>query len=192
MKKAINITILFSIVATLAYAQDLKIVTVNMTHLFDNYYKLEDAQEKFNARIEKNKEELKIMQEDAKVLIEAYNKLVEETKNPALSKEKRDQAQAKTESKKQQIIEKQNEMREFMKTSQQSIIQTQQNFRILIIEEIKEIVLKEAKKHNATLLLDTSSPVQDKDLNTILYSKSEWDITDEVLKTLNKNASKRK
>jgi Skp family chaperone for outer membrane proteins len=57
----------------------------------------------------------------------------------------------------------------------------------MLLEEIQNVATDAAKKRGATVLLDTSGPTQ-LGIPQILYSDASYDITEEVLKEINKDA----
>ena len=58
-----------------------------------------------------------------------------------------------------------------------------------ILKEINDVIAKEAKDAGYTLVLDKSGNT-DKGVPTIIFSQESLDITEEIIKVLNKNAPK--
>ena len=76
-----------------AFAQSLKIGTVDMKRIFDSYYKTKDAESKINEARNAAKKELEDRMDIAKKAVDEVKKLDEEISNAALSKDAKEQKQ---------------------------------------------------------------------------------------------------
>jgi Outer membrane protein len=162
-----------------------KIVVVDMAKLLDGHHKTEEQNAKLKGDEAKANEELEKINKEGQALVEELKKLEEDGKNPALSTEAREKLQADMRAKIEEIQKKQNEVQSFRTNTQRSIQQRIQNFRKLMFEEISVTVQDIAKKKGATLVLDKSGPSLI-GISPIVYADSNYDITEEVQKELNK------
>nr|MBP6508804.1 OmpH family outer membrane protein [Opitutaceae bacterium] len=84
------------------------------------------------------------------------------------------------------IQRKTNEVRTFEQNTQRSLQGRIRTFRDLMFEEIGKIATDVAKRKGAGLLLDKSGPSL-LGIPGVVYSDSALDITDEVMKEINKD-----
>src|SRR5690606_8885999 len=113
-----------------------------------------------------------------------------EAQSPALSAEARERLQAEAAAKLQTIQEKRMEVQQFQANTQRALEQRQQSHRQLMLDEIREAVKVIAQKHNANLVLDSSTKLGGIGTRSVLFADASLDITDEVLQELNKNQPK--
>lgn len=187
MKKILLTLSAVCALAITSQAQTLKIITVDISKLFEGYYKTEQAGEKIRLSLEKAQEQDNALVDQMKIEAEKYNELKERSDNPALTDEARQQAQADADAQMQQIQLLQKERQNFQANTQRSLQQRQNAHRELMLDEIQKAVSALARERGATLVLDTSG-VTSNTLPAVLYSNPDWDISDLVLYELNRNA----
>ena len=187
MKKILLTLIAVCALAITSQAQTLKIITVDISKLFEGYYKTEQAGEKIRLSLEKAQEQDNALVDQLKIEAEKYNELKERSDNPALTDEARQQAQADADAQMQQIQLLQKERQNFQANTQRSLQQRQNAHRELMLDEIQKAVSALARERGATLVLDTSG-VTSNTLPTVLHSHTAWDISDLVLNELNRDA----
>ena len=167
----------FAAVAATAQAQ-VKVSVVDMAKVFDAHYKTADYGAKLQSDEQKAQEEVEKMSKDLNATIEEFKKAQEEVNSPMLNKE----AKAKAEDKAKQIYasgqKKEQDIQQFIGQTRQSIQQRVQNFRGVLIEEISKVATEIAKRRGANLLLDKGSTI---------FADGSFDITDEVIKEVNKD-----
>ncbi len=190
MKKTIQSLIAlsaFGAAALLASAQpEPKLLVVDMAKLYDSHYKTEEQNNKLKGDEQKAQEELYRLNKEGNSMVEKYKELAEQANNPAVTAEAKAKATADAQRIMDDIRRKQNEVQSFQQNTRNSLQQRIKNFRDLMIEEISKIAVEVAKRHGATLLLDKSGPTLI-GVSNIIYADASYDITDEVLKEINKD-----
>ena len=175
------------LVASTAHAEPaFKPVVVDMAKVFDNHYKTEEAYAKFNEFGQKVQEQLDAVSKQIQEMATQYQELVEQSRNTVLKPEARAQAEADAQKKGEEIQKLQNDAQNFRTKNQNQIQQRIKTHRDGLFEEIGVVVKRIAKAKGATLVLDKSiSPVTG--VASIIYNDDSYDITDEVLKEVNKD-----
>jgi len=189
MKKPIQFLVAlaaFGVAAFTAQAQTLKIHVVDMAKLYDNHYKTLEQNAKIQADDQKAQEEVDKMNKEGNGLVEEYKALADQSTNPALSAEAKSKAQNDAQKKLEGIQQKKNEIATFIQNTRNSLQQRLQTFRSLMLEEISKIATDVAKRKGATLLLDKAGPTGI-GISSIVYADAGFEITDEVMKEINKD-----
>ena len=176
----------FGIAAVAAQAQALKIHVVDMAKLYDNHYKTVEQNAKIQADDQKAQEEVDKMNKEGNGLVEEYKALADQSTNPALSAEAKSKAQNDAQKKLEGIQQKKNEIATFIQNTRNSLQQRLQTFRSLMLEEISKLATDVAKRKGATLLLDKAGPTGI-GISSLVYSDPGFEITDEVMKEINKD-----
>jgi len=164
----------------------MKLIVVDMAKVFDAHYKSEEANAKFRDAEQKAQEQAEEIRKQGQALVEEYKELDEQAKNSLLTPEARSKAQADAQKKMQEIQQKQNDLQGFLQNTQRSLQQRIKTHRDLLLEEIAKAVTELAKKQGATLVLDKSGPTLF-GIPAIIYADPSYDITDEVIKEVNKD-----
>ena len=86
----------------------------------------------------------------------------------------------------QEIQQKQNDLQGFLQNTQRSLQQRIKTHRDLLLEEITKVVNDIGKAKGATLIIDKSGPTLF-GIPAVLYADPAYDITDEVIKEVNKD-----
>jgi len=190
MKKTIQSLVAFlalSAIALTARAQPVvKIFVVDMAKLYDSHYKTQEQNNKLQADKAKAEEEVEKMNKEGNALVEEYKNLQEQSTNAALTADAKSKAQNDAQKKMEEIQAKQNEIRTFIQNSSQSLQQRLQTFRSVMLEEISKVATDVAKRRGATLLLDKAGPSLI-GISNLIYADPGFDITDDVLKEINKD-----
>src|SRR5882724_11930455 len=163
-----------------------KILVVDLAKLYDGHYKTEEQNAKLRGDEQKAQEELERLNKEGGVLVDQYKDLSEQAKNPALTNEARGKADADSQKKLEEIQRKQNEVASFKANTQRSLQQRIKTFRDLMLEEISKVATDIAKAKGATVLIDKSGPSLI-GVSNFIYSDPAYDITDEVMKVINKD-----
>jgi Skp family chaperone for outer membrane proteins len=121
------------------------------------------------------------MVEDAKKARDAYQKLVSDASDSAISSEEREKRKKLAEDKFKQVREKEDDANRFNRDATARLQEREKRFTDTLVNEIRNVISAVAKTHGLAQVLDISSPV-------VLYTNGEGDITDEVIKQLNANA----
>ncbi len=177
----------FGLVTLAASAQPAaKILVVDMAKLYDTHYKTLEQNAKIQSDDQKAQEEVDKMNKEGNALVEEYKSLNEQAGNAVLSAEAKSKAQNEAQKKLEAIQNKQNEVRSFIQNTRNSLQQRLQTFRSLMLEEIGKIAADVAKRKGATLLFDKAGPSLI-GVSNIIYSDPAYEITDDVMKEINKD-----
>jgi outer membrane protein len=177
----------FAVGSTSLLAQPaVKLVVVDMAKVFDSHYKSEEANAKFRDAEQKAQEQAEEIRKQGQTIVDEYKELDEQAKNSLLTPEARGKAQADAQKKLEEIQRKQNELQSFMQNTQRALQQRIKTHRDLLLEEIVKTVGEMAKKNGATLVVDKSGPTLF-GIPTVIYADPAYDITEEVIKEVNKD-----
>lgn len=186
MNKIILTLILSSTLAITSFAQELKIVTVDMGKLYSGYYKTQEANEKLKGSIDQAQSQAEELLEEGRLLADEFNNLRERINNPALTDEFRNKAKLEAQEKLKVIQDKEREIQQYQMNTERSLQQRQRTHRDLMLDEIKKIVLIMAEKRGATLVFDTAG-TSALGIPNVLYANPAWDISDAVLSKINED-----
>ncbi|HEY3898999.1 MAG TPA: OmpH family outer membrane protein [Chthoniobacter sp.] len=193
MKKHLLIPVLTLAIALLgagpASAQTLKIGTVDMKKVFDNYYKTKDAESKINEARNAAKKELEDRMDIAKKALDEVKKLDEDINNSALSKETKDQKQKLRSDKAVELQNMDREIREFQQSREKQLQEQSMRMRAGIVDDINKVVADRVKAESYNLVFDKSGPSLN-GVPIVLYSMDNYDFTDAVIKALNLSRGK--
>ncbi len=164
----------------------LKILVVDMAKLYDNHYKTLEYNAKIQSDDGKAQEEVDKMNKAGQTVVDEYKALIEQSNNPALSADAKSKAQNEAQKKYEDIQRKQQEVQQFIGQTRQSLQQRLQTFRSVMLEEIGKTATDIGKRKGATILLDKAGPSMI-GISNVVYSDTAYDITDEVMKDLNKD-----
>jgi outer membrane protein len=185
--KSLVATVAFAALALGAYAQPaVKSLVVDMAKLYDTHYKTLEQNAKIQADDQKAQEEVEKMNKEGNALVEEYKALNDQSNNPALSAEAKGKAQNDAQKKLESIQAKQREVQTFIQNTRNSLGQRLNTFRSLMLEEISKVAADVAKRKGATLLLDKAGPTAI-GISNVIYADAGFDITDEVMKEVNKD-----
>lgn len=174
----------FALTATAQPA--VKILTVDMAKLYDNHYKTLDYNAKLQSDDQKAQEEVGKLNNEGDALVAEYRTLAEQVNNPALSAEAKTKAQNDAQKKLEAIQNKQREVQTFIAQTRQTLEQRLRTFRSVMLEEIAKTATDIAKRKGATILLDKAGPSMI-GISNVVYSDQAYEITDEIMKELNKD-----
>lgn len=167
-----------------------KILVVDMQKVFESHYKTEENTAKLRADEQKAQVELERLSKEGQAIVDKYKELVEtaeSTRNsPVASNEAKEKAQKEAQDKMQEIQKKQQEVQQFRGNVERHLQQRLQLFQEQILEEISKIATEIAKKKGATILVDKSGRTNF-GISNFIYLDPAYDITDEVLKEVNKD-----
>ncbi len=163
-----------------------KILIVDMAKLYDTHYKTLEQNAKIQADDQKAQEEVEKMNKEGNGLVEEYKALNDQSNNPTLSAEAKSKAQDAAQKKLESIQNKQREVQTFIQNTRNSLGQRLNTFRSLMLEEISKVATDVAKRKGATLLIDKAGPTGI-GISSFIYSDPAYDITDDVMKEVNKD-----
>jgi len=158
-----------------------RVGTIDLKKAFDTYWKRKEALATLNDEKNDLEKDFKNMVDDAKKAREAYQKLLSDASDSAISSEERDKRKKLAEDKFKQVREKEDDATRFQRDAGARLDERQKRFTDTLVNEIRNVISAIAKSHGLAQVLDVSSPV-------VLYTNGDNDITDEVIKQLNANA----
>jgi outer membrane protein len=166
-----------------------RIATIDLNKVFTEYYKTPIASAKIKDTAESFNKELSEMVDNYKKEIEDLNKLREDQDKPEYTAEIRDQKRKAVSEKLADTQKLQRDIDDY-RTAHGKILQDQQlRMRQTILKEIQEVIDKDSRDAGYLLVLDKSGNTANA-VPTILFSQDSLEITDEIIKTLNKNQPK--
>ena len=178
----------FIFILSAASAQGLKVGIVDMNRVFAEYYKTKDADKVVNEQKEAAKKELESINNDYKKLLDSYQKLAKEIKDPAIGEElrKKKATEAQEVASKARALER--EKKELTDRRQRMLLTEVDRKRKALIEEIQDVVSEMAKKKNYDVVFDKSG-LGTRGIPFLLHSKDGVDFSQDLIKELNKGAS---
>jgi len=164
-----------------------KIFVVDMAKLYESHYKTEEHITKLRADEQKAQVELERLNKEGNALVEQYKEFVEKANNnPLASAEAKTKAEQEAQGKLEQIEKKKEEIQVFRGNVERQLQQRMKTFRDIILEEISKTTTDIAKKKGATVVVDKAGP-SGIGISNFIYLDPAYDITDEVLKEVNKD-----
>lgn len=160
----------------------LKVATLDMDQVFAKYYKSEAQKAKLDEQAKRAREAEENMKKELEAMVTQAKELQEQTKSSILTEDARKKAQADFESKVGEIRSKDGELQTTMQRIQMSLQKQMATFQQQAIEDISKVATEIAQTKGATLVLNKGS------VPVVIYSAPEFDITDEVIVAINKDA----
>ncbi len=170
-------------------AQDLKFATVDMKRLLKDYYRTEVAQQELNEKqallTKANNEKQKQIQE----LEEEINTLRKQFEDPSLNEAKKREIYEQLQLKQQEGIAMSRSLKEYLDRKRRQVQEEMQRQMRGILEEITKLLEEKAKAEDYDYVFDKSGNSTTQ-VPVLLYAKDAADMTEELLKELNKDAPK--
>ena len=163
------------------------IITVDVSRLYEGYYKTKEATDKLQGRYDTAKAQLDEMMASGDVEVKAYQTMLEQAQNPALSDSARKDAEDDANLQMEKIRSLQQDVQTFQKSTQNQLAQQQATQRQFMLEEIKTVILEIAQDRKADLVFDISTGIN-VGLPSVIYANPAWDSTEDVLEVLNADA----
>ncbi len=160
-----KILIFFCILGASLFAQNIKIGYVDIKKIFSNYEKAKKTEEGFRKEVMEEQKNIDKMQEEIKKMQEDYEKKKSFMK-PEEQKKKEEEIRAK--------------LQEFSKKWTEVSQRLDEKGKLLegqIIDEIKKVIAEYAKKNGYAVIIDS---------RLLLYGDNSCDLTEEIIKILNK------
>ena len=155
--------------------------TVDMAKVYDNFYKTKPAQENFQLLAKQAQEEFERMMQEGKKLFDQRQDLINKVSNPACTEATKKDLEKQIAALDETINKKGEEINNFRQEKDAKLDQQRQ---AILAEHFKEInagIESLAKTKNADFILNKAG-------GSVLYSKPEYDLTDEVITIVNKPA----
>lgn len=156
------------------------ILVVNMGKVYQNFYKAKNTMAQIESSANQTRQELAKMAAQRDEIVKQLAPIQEKMRNAALSDEaKRKIYETEAQPKIAEATAIENRMKEMQQNASQHLQKNIANTRQVQIQEIVEVLKKLAADKKADFVLDhTAAP----------FYKPEADITDELIKAVNKNA----
>lgn len=166
-----------------------KIGTVDMKKVFENYYKTKDAEQRINEARNAAKKELEERMETYQKGAAEVKKLNEEIDSPALSNEAKSTKSKARDEKVAELNNMQREIQEFRTTREKQLQEQSARMRQGIVDDITKIVNEKVKADSYDLVFDKSG-MSLNGVSVVMFAKDGYDFTDSVVAALNKNKGK--
>jgi outer membrane protein len=189
MKKLIRIALLAAFALPMgAFAQGIKVGTVDMNRAFKEYNKTKDAETKINDAKTAAKKEYDERADSYKKALDEINKLNQQLEAPALSADAKTQKAKERDDKIGSIKNMEREINEFRQTREKQLQEQAVRMRDGIVKEITDVVMTKVKAGNMDLVFDNSG-VSLNGVPTVMFSRPDMDFTSDVVAQLNKAAA---
>lgn len=177
MKK--KLLFLFALMGSVAALHaEFRVLTVDMGEIYNNYYRAQEAQSKFNSSVENAQEEIRKMIDEGRTMAEEFQELMAKANNPAYTEDAREKYGKQAEELQQQIRRKETEVNNFKQQADQQLAARRQSTLNLHLDEIKLAVKQVAQRQGADMVLNSNGL-------GIVYFQESSDITQSVLDILN-------
>ena len=163
-----------------------RMVTVDLNRLFTEYYRTPVASAKLKDTADQYNKEHDEMLAQYRKLVDELNKLREEQDKTEYTPEVREQKKKAVQDKLTETQAMQRNIEEYRDSHRRMLEQQTQRMRQGILKEIKDIVLKESRDAGYSIVFDKSGNSLNQE-PVIIYSQESFDITEDMLKILNKN-----
>lgn len=166
-----------------------RIVIVDLEKVFAEYYKTPAATAKLKETVDSFNKEAEEMLADFRKQTEDYTKLRDDSDKPEYTPEVKEKKRKELQDKLAELQKRDRELQEYRRTHQQLLQQQQQRMRDNILKEITDVVVKEAQGAGYSIVMDKSGKTMN-GVPTVIWTQDTLDITDNIVKILNKNAPK--
>jgi outer membrane protein len=166
-----------------------RIVTVDLNRLFNEYYKTPVASDKLKETASSFNKEYEEMVANLRKQTDELNKLREEADKTEYSPDVREQKKKAIQEKLAETNKTSGDIEVFKRGHQEMLAQQTQRMREGILKEIRDIINKESRDAGYQFVLDKSGNTLN-GVPTVVFSQDSVEITDDILKILNKNAPK--
>jgi outer membrane protein len=164
-----------------------RIATVNVSKVYENYWKKDTAQAAFDQRRADFEKEFKGMVDDYKKSGEDYNKLLEAANDQSVTPEAREKRKAVAEDKLREIKTAENTIRTYKSTMEDQLSSQKKRMMDGILLDIQTAVAAKAKASSYAMVIDSSAE-SITGVHVLLYTNGENDMTDSILSQLNAGA----
>jgi outer membrane protein len=169
-----------------AFAQSLKIGTVDMQRAFKEYNKTKDAEAKINDAKNSAKKEYDDRADSYKKALDKVNNLNKQLESTALSADAKSKATKERDDEIANIKNMEREINEFRQTRERQLQEQALRMREGIVKEITDVVMDRVKSSHLDLVFDKSG-MSLNGVPVVMFAPENWDFTSEVLTALNKN-----
>lgn len=166
-----------------------RIAIVDFSKIFNEYHKTKAATDKLKETFESYQKELEGMRADYSKITEELAKLREDAERPDYSAEVKEQKRKALQEKLVETQKRDKAIADFGRTHQQLHEEQRQRMRTAILQEIKDVIAKESRSLNFLIVFDKSG-ITGNGVSSIMFHQESLDITEDILRILNRNAPK--
>jgi Skp family chaperone for outer membrane proteins len=190
-KSAVLMAVCGLVLATPAWAEGPsgRIVTVDMNRLFNEYYKTPIASKKLQEAAEGFNKEQEAMLTEYRALNDELVKLRDDAEKPEYTSGAKELKRKAVTDKLTDIQKAQRDIEEFRRTHQKSLLEQTDRMKTNVLKEINDAISKVARDNGYLMVFDKSGKTLN-EVPSVVFSQDTMDVTDDVLKVLNKNAPK--
>ena len=169
--------------AVAAEAQS-RIASVELTKVFEQYWKTKRARLALADRKADLKKDLEEMQEAHKKLVQAYQKQLADANDQAVSAEEREKRKKALEGKVKEVRESEETLKQFVSRGDAELEQQMRRMMDDVLKDIREAVAAKGKAGGYTFVVDSSAEALSR-APVFLYNSGENDLTAGVIDQLN-------
>jgi outer membrane protein len=190
-KTTVSAIIVSLALAVNGFCADQKIALVDMEKLFQNYYKTKISDADLKKQAEVFKEYSDKINDSLLKLQEEFKEVRDASQNIALSEAERENKRISAQDKYRQLKEKENEVKQYNAEKQTQLKDKYEELRNSLLKEISETIRKHCQPQGITIVLDSSGKTLN-NIPSIIYRVPELDITDAILKEINRPVEDKK
>ncbi len=192
MKKTTFSAIIVSLAIALnGFCADQKVALVDMEKLFQNYYKTKISDADLKKQAEIFKDYSNKLNDSLLKLQDEFKEVRDASQNIALSEAERENKRISAQDKYRQLKEKENEVKQYNAEKQNQLKDKYEELRNSLLKEISETIRKYCQPQGITLVIDSSGKTLN-NIPSVIYRVPELDITDVILKEINKAVEDKK
>jgi outer membrane protein len=182
--KRILIGLVLASALTLPALGEVKIATIDLRKVFDNYWKREQAQAAFNEKKDEMQKDLKGFMDDYKKTQDDYDKLIKAANDQSVTPEEREKRKSSAESKLLELKTGENTIRQFQENARDQLDSQLKRMRDSLLVDIRAAINAKAKAGGFTMVIDVAAESFNQ-TPIVLYTTGENDMTDSILSQLN-------
>lgn len=189
MKKIVLSGLLAVVSFVSAQGAPIKQAVVDMSALLKAFPETQKAESALEIQFNEFKEEQKTMLAKLEAGREEFDKIREQASSKAISDEQKSKLGEELEKKFRELREEEMRARKTLDQRQKDLAEQKMKVHHSIVEKLQKIVGDYAKKEGYTLVLDKSG-LGVNAISTVVYSEANIDITEQILKILQKEKKK--
>ena len=188
MKKLLSIALASALVfPAAAFAQTLKVGTVDMQKAFKEFSKTKDAEAKINEAKNAAKKEYDDRADSYKKALDDINNLNKQLESAATSADAKTKLAKDRDDKITNIKNMEREINEFRQTRERQLQEQALRMREGIVKEITDVVMAKVKGNHMDMVFDKSG-MSLNGVPVVMYAPENMDFTAEIIASLNKGA----
>ena len=162
---------------------DQKIYAVDLSEVYEHFYKTKSAQENFQLLVKQTQDGLEKLMQEGKVLFDERDVLIKKRENPANSKEANEKLNKDLADLDEKINKKGEEINRYRAENERKLGEKRQAVMDEHFKEIKAGIEILAQEKEADIIVNKAAM-------GVLYTKQKYDLTQDVIAVVNKAAPK--